>query len=288
MTQSQSKVRQEDFSCQLSPKTPMPITCRDPLTPLTRQTFGSLSYDIFGDILAIRQELGRFFDEKHYKRALALRRQDVKVEVPVTVSYQTFEKRYFLDALVAAGALIEFKATETLTPRHRAQALHHQMLTGLECGMLINVRPEAVSKEYVNCLLHPAERYKFHFTVQNWPSNLPGAATLYDILAELLHEWGNCLDTPLYEEALTHFLGGESAVLRPVKVHFDGTELGEQVFRLAAERIAFKLTAFDTEAAQTNFAPHAYRLLAHAELDALLWVNLGRHEITFRSLKTGS
>lgn len=265
----------------------MPITCREQLTPLTRQAFGALSYDIFGEILAIRQELGRFFDEKHYKRALALRRKDIKLEVPVTVRYQTFEKLYFLDALVANGAVLEFKATETLTPRHRAQVLHYQMLTGLECGVLINVRSENVTKEYVNCLLGPAERYDFRFVTSAWRSDLPGATPLYDLLVELLYEWGNCLDVPLYEEALTHFLGGEIAVVRPVKVHFDGSELGEQVFRLAAERVAFKLTAFDTQAAQTNFAPHLQRLLAHTELDAILWVNLGRHEITFRSLERG-
>lgn len=265
----------------------MPVTCREQLTPLTRQAFSTLSYDIFGDILAIRQELGRFFDEKHYKRALALRRTDIKLEVPVTVRFQTFEKLYFLDALVAAGAVLEFKATETLTPRHRAQALHYQMLTGLECGMLINVRPETVTKEYVNCLLSSAARHDFQFVTSAWQAGLPGAARVYEVLAELLHDWGNCLDIPLYEEALTHFLGGEIEVVRPVKVHFDGAELGDQVFRLAADRIAFKLTAFDAKEAQVNFAPHIQRLLAHTELDAVLWVNLGRHEITFRSLERG-
>lgn len=266
----------------------MPITCREQLAPLTREAFGPLSFDIFGDILAIRKELGRFFDEKHYKRALALRRKDIQLEVPVTVRYQTFEKLYFLDALVAGGAVLEFKATETLTPRHRAQALHYQMLTGLECGMLINVRPENVTKEYVNCLLRPAERHDFRFVASDWQANLPRATMLYEVLAELLHDWGNCLDIPLYEEALTHFLGGELEVLRPVKVHFDGAALGDQVFRLAAERIAFKLTAFDADAVQGNFVPHIQRLLAHTELDVVLWVNLGRHEITFRSLKRGS
>lgn len=266
----------------------MPISCREQLSPLTREEFGPLSYDLIGEVLAIRHELGRFFDEKHYKRALALRRQDVKLAVPVAVSYQTFEKLYFLDALVAAGALLEFKATESLAPRHRAQVLHCQMLTGLGCGMLINVRPEKVTWEYVNCLLSPDARHDFRLTTQDWQPDLPGAQPFYDILVELLHDWGNCLDLHLYEEALTHFLGGEGKVLRPVKVHFDGAELGEQLFRLAADRIAFKFTAFDSETSQAHFAPHAQRLLAHAALDALLWANLDRHEITFRSLKSGS
>ena len=263
----------------------MPITCREQLSPLTREKFGPLSYDLMAEVLAIRQELGRFFDEKHYKRALALRRPDVQLEVPVSVCYQTFEKWYFLDALVAAGAILEFKATESLTPRHRAQALHYQMLTRLECGMLINVRPEHVTKEYVNCLIRPSERYNFRLLTPNWQKDLPGAQAFYDVLAELLHDWGSCLDLSLYEEALTHFLGGEDEVLRPVKVHFDDTELGDQALHLVADRIAFKLTAFDSAVAEKHFVPHAQRLLAHTELEALLWANLDRHEITFRSLK---
>lgn len=266
----------------------MPITCREQLTPLTRETFGPLSYDLMAEVLAIRQELGRFFDEKHYKRALGLRRPEVRLEVPVSIRYQTFEKRYFIDALVAAGAILEFKAVESLTPRHRAQTLHYQMLTGLECGMLINVRPEHVTREYVNCLIRPQERYRFQLLTPSWQTDLPGAQAFYDILAELLYDWGSCLDLSLYEEGLVHFLGGEAAVLRPVKVHFDQAELGEQTFRLAADRVAFHLTALDSSIAQKQFVPHAQRLLAHTELDALLWANLDRHEITFRSLRIGS
>ncbi len=263
----------------------MPVTCRVQLFPLTRKEFGPLSYELMSDVLAIRKQLRRFFDEKHYKRALALRRRDVQVEVPVYVSHQTFEKTYFLDVLLAAGAILEFKAAESVTPRHRAQLLHYQMLTDLDCGLLINVRPEKVIKEYVNCLLSNKERHDFCLTTHDWQKGLPGAQSFYSILAELLYDWGNCLDLGLYEEALTHFFGGESEVLRPVKVHLDGAELGNQVFRLAAERVAFKLTAFDSEVSQAHFIPHAQRLLEHSDLDVLLWANLGRHEITFRSLK---
>jgi PD-(D/E)XK nuclease superfamily len=90
----------------------MPITCQQSLNSLSREEFGRLSYDLMADVFAIRNELGRFFDEKHYKQALALRRQDVILEVPVRVNHQTFSKTYFLDVLLATGAIIEFKATE--------------------------------------------------------------------------------------------------------------------------------------------------------------------------------
>ncbi len=264
----------------------MPITCQQTLKPLAREEFGPLSYDLMADVLAIRNELGRFFEEKHYKQALALRRQDVILEVPVCVNHQTFSKTYFLDVLFAEGAIIEFKAAEALTMRHKAQLLHYQMLTDLEHGMLINVRPEQVTKEFVNCALSHRDRLDFRISATDWREGVPGGDHFRSVLTELLQDWGTALDLNLYDEALTHFLGGESSVLRPVKVRLDGAELGQQMFRLAADRVAFKLTAFDSMVSQQRFAHHATRLVSHTDLDTLLWANLGRHEITFCCLKS--
>lgn len=264
----------------------MPITCQQTLKPLSSEDFGRLSYDLMTDVLAIRKELGRFFDERLYKQALALRRQDVILEVPVCVSHQTFSKTYFLDALFAEGAIIEFKAAEALTGRHKAQLLHYQMLMDLEHGLLINVRPERVAKEFVNCALRCQDRLDFRISATYWNEGVPGGDHFRSVLTELLQDWGTSLDLNLYEEALTHFLGGETNVLRAVKVHLNGDVLGQQVVRLAADRVAFKLTAFDSMDSQQRFAHHASALMNHTDLDALLWANLGRHEITFSCLKS--
>jgi hypothetical protein len=56
------------------------------------------------------------------------------------------------------------------------------------------------------------------------------------------------------------------------------------MFRLAADRVAFKLTAFDSMFSQRRFAHHARQLVRHTDLDALLWAILSRREITFSSL----
>jgi GxxExxY protein len=262
----------------------MPITCQQILTPLSREAFGPLSYELMSDVLAIRKELGRFFDEKLYKQALAIRRRDVILEVPVYVTHQTFSKTYFLDALFAAGAILEFKSAEALNKQHRAQLLHYLMLTDLEHGLLINVRPERVAKEFVNCALRREHRDDYRISATGWRADIPGGDYFRQILTALLQDWGAALTLNLYAEALTHFLGGESKMLRPVKVHLDGAELGQQLVRLAAERVAFKLTAFESIGSQERFAHHARRLVSHTELDALLWVNMARHVITFNCL----
>ncbi len=263
----------------------MPITCRQPLRPLTRENFSRLAYELMRDVFEIRNELGRFFDERLYKRALAHRRQDVMLEVPVYVSYQTFQKTYFLDALFAHGAIIEFKATDALSPRHKAQLINYQMLTGLEHGLLINLRPEQVVKEFVNCPFTQQGKFNFRIVKEEWNDTLPGASEFSGILTQLLRDWGHTLELTLYEEALTHFLGGEEVVSRNIAVHFDDIILGRQPMRLAAERTAFRLTAFDSPTSQERFIHHMHLLIKHTDIDRVWWANLAHHEITFRNLQ---
>lgn len=87
------------------------------LRRLPQEEFGPLAFDVMRDVFAMHAELGRFFDEKIYQRELARRRTDVRREVPVEVSFASFRKRYFLDAVVGEGGLFEFKAHEASAPR---------------------------------------------------------------------------------------------------------------------------------------------------------------------------
>lgn len=244
-----------------------------------------LSFEVMADVFAIRNELGRFFNERIYKRALAIRRRDVQLEFPVDVVHQDFTKRYFLDVLAANGGVFEFKVAEKLTPRHRAQLLHYLFLVGLRHGLIVNLRPEEVEREFVNAAMTQDERHNFGVEQSNWDASLPGATDLKDILLSILGDWGSGLELQLYEEALTHFLGGESRVMRRMSVTFQGSPVGEQLMRLAGEAVAFKLTAFESESDALHFDRHAQRLLAHTDLRALLWINIARRQIKFTTVR---
>ena len=262
----------------------MPITCEHTLTPLDRAAFGKLTYAVYAEVLAIRQELGRFFDERIYKQALARRCPNITLEVPIWVSHGSFKKAYYLDALLAGGGILEFKAVEAVVARHIAQLLHYLMLAELPHGMLVNVRPELVSKRYVNNVLSHADRREFTSHRVEWEPALAGAEKFETLLLNLLRDWGTSLDLALYEEALTFFLGGESQVIRPATVVMDAAELGSQPLRFAALGTAFKLTAFEHEEPQQQFLAHAQKLVAHTRIEGLLWANIARHAVTFRSL----
>src|SRR5437016_13484833 len=99
----------------------MPISLNVPIRRISQHEFGALAFEVMRHVFAIHNEIGRFFDEKIYKRELARRLPEVRLEVPLDLTFDSFHKRYFLDMLVGDGGIFEFKAVETLSPRHRAQ-----------------------------------------------------------------------------------------------------------------------------------------------------------------------
>ena len=130
-----------------------------------------------------------------------------------------------------------------------------------------------------------ADRTDFTIDDSRYDGSMAVAALVRSTLVEVLRDWGTGLEIPLYVEVMTHFLGGEERVERDVLVTLDGLSLGHQRMRLAADRVAFKVTAFEESVSQSRFATHATKLLSHVELDAMLWVNIARHLVTFRTLR---
>jgi hypothetical protein len=98
-----------------------------------------------------------------------------------------------------------------------------------------------------------------------------------------LRDIGTGLGANLYEEALTHHLGGEEQALQDVEIISGKTVLGLQNFRLVAPGAAFKVTA--SSAAPSMFEIHARRLLEHTRLEAIQWINITLNEVSFRTIR---
>lgn len=263
----------------------MPIHVGANVRRLSQPEFGELSFRVMAEVFRIHAELGRFFEEKIYKDALAARFPGVQVEVPVIVTHKEFRKRYALDVLVAGGGLFEFKAVDFLSPRHRSQLTNYLLLSGLAHGKLINMRTPDIEHEFVNALTPPDVRREFAVDVERWLEPHSQAGVVRQTLTNLLRDWGTGLELALYEEALTHFLGGEERIIQRVDVFLDGRHLGWQPFRLVAPNTTFKLTAFDGPL--EPFEEHAHLLLEHTSLTTILWANIGLGKVTFRTLVKG-
>ena len=259
----------------------MPVILETEVRQATQIEFGEVAYAVMRHVFDIHRDFGRFFDERIYKQELAQRMTGVELEVPIEVRFDVFRKLYFLDVLVANCAAFEFKSVEALNGRHRAQLCNYLLLCDLCHGKLINVRPEEVEHEFVNTQLALHERTSFSVDSAHYVES--SGQQVRQWFTDLVCDLGTGLSLSLYEDALTQFLGGEERVIADVPVVSRGVTLGTQRFRLIAPGVAFKVTALEGQTGA--FKGHAMRLLTHAALDAIQWINVSRDQVTFRTLR---
>lgn len=256
----------------------MPIHLPIITTRIPKKEFGELSYAVMNQVFAIHHDFGRFFDEKIYKRELAKRMDEVLLETPVEVTFQSFLKRYYLDVIVHGRGLFEFKAGDAIVPRHRAQTINYLLLADLAHGLLVNTRPETIGREFVNCRWRLKDLRNPVIEECEWQPDVHQAAKFQDVLVALVRDWGSELDLALYEEAMTWFMGGES-ILQDVPVD----DLGSQRARLIAPGVSFKITALSQN--EEAFASHALRFLSHTPLHTILWANMTPTRLSFTTLQ---
>ena len=259
----------------------MPITPLHPVPRISQDEFRELSYTVMAQVFEIHNEFGRFFDERIYKQELAYRLPALELEIPIAISHGTFSTKHFLDGLIGGGAF-EFKTAEALTNRHRGQLYNYLLMLDLAHGKLVNLRPESVEHEFVNATLRPADRHSFEVVTDRWNRSLARSDFFLNSLQSVLDDWGTGLDLSLYDAAMTHFLGGETAVIREVAVRSGERIIGLQKMRLAEDDVAFRLTAFESDL--ERFEAHARKILQHVDLRAILWVNIGVRRVTFTTL----
>lgn len=260
----------------------MPIECTTETIRPSQAEFGEIAYEVLNHVYNIHNEFGRFFDEAVYKQELASRMPGLELELPVTVTYGSFWKVYRLDVLAYKRGIFEFKAAESIVARHRSQTINYLLLFDLPHGKIINIRPERVTAEFVNCHQRLAELREPSVDSVGFDFTISGAGFLYDQLMSMIRDWGAGLETSLCEEALTHLLGGEASVLLNIAVYGTKGHLHDQKMRLLAPGIAFKLTAFPDRL--EAFELHAHRLLQHTSLKAIHWVNITHKQLTFKSI----
>lgn len=261
----------------------MPITPSFATQRLSQAEFKLVAHEVMGHVFAIHRDFGRLFDEQIYKKELASRMPGIELEVAIGISHGSFSKTYFADVIAACGGLFEFKAADNIHPRHRGQAIHYLLLLDLAHGKVVNVRPEQVQHEFVNCHRRLSDLRSPRIDVSEWDDRLPGAERFRGLLTELCFAWGTGLELSLYEEAMTHLLGGERVVHVPVPVFGISGHLAYQRMRMAAPEIAFRLTSLPDRL--DSFAIHAAGFLRHTPLEAILWANITPQSIRFAAIR---
>ena len=264
----------------------MPVVLSAPMRCLNQQAFCDLDYEVMANAFQSQNHLGRLCDEIIYNNDLAARLRSkglrVETEVPVIVSHRAFFKRYRLDLVVDNAAIYELKTTAGLTGEHEAQILNYLFLYSLPHGKLVNFRPPKVEARFVNATLSWEDRRRFKINTGRWQERHETDRHLFRIVADLVEDWGTCLEVGLYLEAVCFLLGGEEHLLQPVKLDRDGVNLGNQFLHLLTPETAFRMTAMMEN--RVDYEQNLKRLLDSSALRTIQWVNLERHQVEFVAL----
>jgi len=264
----------------------MPIEFPGTTKPVTKDEYHGLDYRVMGQVFRIQNDLGRLFSERIYQREIAVRCREVGLEVdaevPVHLSFGAFKKTCFIDLLVEQAVVYELKAVEALHEKHRCQALNYLFLTGLGFGKLVNMASASVQHEFVTTSLTPNDRFDFAVQDDEWKDLDGDGSWLRESFQRLVEDWGLFLDVNLYREALCCLRGGEEKCVAPVAVCAGGRMLGWEPMDVLNPVTAFRVTALRDGAGA--YEPHLKKLLGNTALDAIQWINLSGHEVTFKTL----
>jgi GxxExxY protein len=263
----------------------MPINLPFPIRDISQLEFDEIDAVVMRCAYASQNELGRLCDERVYENDLAARLREqglfeVYTQIPVQAAHKDFVKEYRLDLLVS-HAPYELKTTSGFVPQHDAQVLHYAMLIGVQHYKLLNFRPAKVHGQLRFNAVRLEKRHQPAWNFLEWKSLTPACEALCAHLVALMEDWGTHLDSNLYEEALTHFFGGENKCLRRVPVTRGNLQLGTLQVRTHSEGVIFMVTAFGTPASQRS---HLQRMLRITKHRAIQWINLNKRDISLTTL----
>ena len=115
----------------------------------------TITYGIRGAVFEVNRVLGSGFLEKVYENALLIelhaRGFKAESQVPIKVYYkENVVGEYIADILVEGTVIVELKTVEKLEKLHDAQLLNYLKGTGIQVGILVNMKyPKAEIKRMV-------------------------------------------------------------------------------------------------------------------------------------------
>ena len=265
----------------------MPIETSVKTKRISRDEFYKLDYKVMGLAFSVHNDFGKFWNENIYQKELAFCcRQagfdNVLVEVPITVSYKDFYKKFYVDLLIDDAVLYELKAVKALSGEHQRQTLNYMFLLDMSFGKLMNFSASSLEYRFVTTNISTEERFKFAAETEQWIDLNPESKWLKELMVVLLQEWGAFLDTDLFVQAICHFLGGEEQVVTKVAVFSGRHQLGYQKMALLTPQVAIKISSVTTDF--NYYEQHLLRLVRHTRLQAIQWINFNHARIQFKTI----
>ena len=263
----------------------MPIECKFPVKPMSQDEFHAIDKMVMRHAFNIQNELGRLCDEKIYQNELTYRCQqdglNILTEAMICVTHKTFKKLYYLDMLAENGGIYELKTTTALHQKNATQLINYLLLSDLNHGKLINLRPSSVEHRFVSTQLTTDIRLNFSLDHTHWDEKDEMSELLKKTIDELLTDWGAFLDINLYKEALLYFLGKQA--LQPIEIRMHGRLIGQQNICLLQPDTALHISSI--KRGFPTYMKHIMRLFHHTHLQKIQWINFNQETVQLISLK---
>ena len=102
------------------------------------------AYKIMGACFEVYKEKGCGFLEEVYQEALEMELElqgipfTTQQEVKLFYKGREMKRRYIPDFFIIGNIIVEIKAVDQLTDKHRAQVINYLHATGLELALLVN------------------------------------------------------------------------------------------------------------------------------------------------------
>ena len=264
----------------------MPISSLIKIREISRDEYHRLDYRVMGVVYGIHNDLGRLYDEKIYRRALAnrCRRIGLKAdeEVAIKVVHRDFEKKYLIDLIINDSIIYELKSASGFNPKHRGQLLNYIFLAGAYFGKLVNMGTASVEDEYITTNISTEERYKINLDDKAWKALGKDSKWLRELLVELVSDWGMFLSLDLYQEAVQFFYNAERPLLQEVRIEDKEYFLGVQKAYLLDGKIGVFFSGLTVS--RQSFQKHLERFLRYSGLKAIHWINFNHHNLTLKTL----
>jgi len=260
----------------------MSVRCTMELETIDSEVFARLDYMVMAEAFGCQNQIGRLADEEIYQAALSERLAIAGLspsrEILVEISHKNFLKQLFLDLVVSRKAVYELKVVSKLTSDHEQQLMTYLYLLDLARGKLINFRSAKVESRFVNT---PVPRHaRVNFDLRD--SNYKGTPAFFNLVVELLRDFGTCLSVSLYQEAIDCLLSTELASPAMFPISINKKIIGNQRFHLASRDEAYRITAFNRTI--PDYKAQLQNLLRLSPLRAIHWINIEAEAVTFSTV----
>ncbi|MDZ7302385.1 MAG: GxxExxY protein, partial [candidate division KSB1 bacterium] len=265
----------------------MPIELPFETKLISDDEFHAIDHQVMGMVFAIHNDLGRLLGERIYQNELAYQCrkagfEKVATEVPIKISHKDFEKFLFIDLLLNDAVIYELKTVAALTGEHQQQTLNYLFLLGMQHGKLVNLRPPSVESRFVSTRLTAEKRHQYVIEDQLWHELDDDSIWLKQFVIDLLNDWGAFLDTALYCDAINHFRGGKTNVVKRVKVVSGARVLGKQKANLLNSEVAYSISSKTKD--DKFYERHLHKFIQHTTLKAIQWINFNHDHIQFKTV----